>query len=133
MKKLIILLVIILGISLVAYAGATKYTLNQCDQATGTESGWVIVNTNPQMTVLEFQVDGLPVGSGEQYWAYYLPVGAPPVVILGEIKVNKFGSGHLNARVPGGISNFWVGVANRSTTPPPITSDDVVLGAVLVP
>ncbi|TET74528.1 MAG: hypothetical protein E3J56_02275 [Candidatus Aminicenantes bacterium] len=110
MKKTAILLaiVMVLGISLVAYAGATKYTLPAGSAATTTESGWVIVNTNPQMTILNFQVDGLPVGSGQQYWAYYKYPGVAPVV-LGELKVNKKGSGHLNAHVPGGLSEAWVG------------------------
>ena len=122
MKKLIILLIIILGISLIAYAGATKYTLvlGCSSDIANTESGWVIVNTNPQMTILEFQVDGLVVGEGERYWAIGRPVGSLAGVakILGELKVNEFGSGTLNVHIPGGISDYFIGIENEDKTPP---------------
>jgi len=101
-KKLIILLILILGISLVAYAGATKYTLIEYNDS-GTE-GWVIVNINPQKTILVFQVDGLTAGEKYRafYWDYALPYSG--IIEIGELKVNKFGSGHLNVHLPEGIS-----------------------------
>jgi hypothetical protein len=103
MKKIIILLILILGISLVAYAGATKYTLME-HNGTGSETGWVIVNINPQKTILEFQVDGLTAGEKYRafYWDYALPYSG--IIEIGELKVNKFGSGHLNVHLSEGIS-----------------------------
>lgn len=126
MKKraMLIAVALVVGIALAAYAGATKYALDTGPAGT-TESGWVIVNNNPQKTIVNFQVDGLPVAAGQQYWAYYLD---PPnlVQILGELKVNKKGSGHLNAHVAGGIpSGSYLGVANRDSPLP--TSSQVVL------
>ena len=122
MKKLIVILVIILGISLIAYAGVTKIDLAQWRAAVEDESGWVIVNINPQKIILEFQVDGLPVG---EYWAYYWDFNSDPVV-LGQLKVNKFGSGHLNAHVSEGISeSFQVGIADDISVV--IGNDQVVL------
>jgi hypothetical protein len=114
MKKLLILsILLILGISLVAYAGATKYELIPYKTAGDNTSGWVIVNTNPQKMILEFQVDGLPVDNNQEYWAYYYNYDTKELEVLGQLKVNKFGSGHLNAHVSEGISeNFQVGVAN---------------------
>ena len=118
MKKIIILLIIILGISLVAYAGATKLFLDPGCSYTG-GSGWVIVNTNPQMTILEFQVDGLAVGESQRYWVIGRPVGAPneDAEIFGELKVNEFGHGTLNVRVQGGISDFYVGIEDDGEPP----------------
>jgi hypothetical protein len=119
MKKIIILLIIILGISLIAYAGANEYPLEQgCSPDVNlNEGGWVIVNTNPQKTILNFHVDGLTVGNGERYWAIGRPVGAPSgdAEIFGELKVNKFGSGHLNVHVAGGISDYYIGVECKRT------------------
>ena len=135
MKKLIILLIIILGISLVAYAGANKYELGQHTPAFGTETGWVIVNTNSQMMVLEFQVDGLPLDVNQQYWAFYYNYDTSSLEVLGQLKVNKFGSGHLNAHVSEGISeHFQVGVAvTADPIADPINNGNVVLYYVVVP
>ena len=131
MKKIIILsMILILGISLVAYAGATKYELMPHVAAVADESGWVIVNTNPQKMILNFQVDGLPVDDNQEYWAFYYNYDTKVLEVLGQLKVNKFGSGHLNAHVSEGISeNFQVGVANCETG---IGNSDVVL-YVIVP
>ena len=62
MKKLIILLIIILGLSLVAYAGATKVVFFQWLGANGIHvdaSGFVIINETPEgdtTTVVQIQV-----------------------------------------------------------------------------
>jgi hypothetical protein len=119
MKKLIVLLIIILGISLVAYAGATKCDLVKHTAAVDDESGWLIVNTNPQKTILVFQVDGLPVGEDIHYYAYY--TDGQTIYPLGELKVNKFGSGHLNVSVSvddaPSFDSFFIGVSNAETIP----------------
>jgi len=68
------------------------------------------------------------VGEDVQYWAYYA-FSTTEVYELGQLKVNKKGSGHLNAHVPEGISEpFQVGVAlTADLDADPIDNDNVVL------
>ena len=95
MKKIAVLLAIalVLGVSLAAYAGATKYVLDQGTAADGTESGFVVVNFPKEGKAIgQFQVRGLD--PNEDYWAYVRDDG--DITILGLLKVNKHGSGHLH-------------------------------------
>lgn len=115
MKKTTMLLAIalVVGISLVAYAGATKFTLTQGKAATDTESGFAIVNddTDEEQTIIQFQVRGMAPGT---YWAYYKYPSKFPVV-LGQLKVNKRGHGHYHANVPILSRWYWLGVSNTPT------------------
>ena len=127
MKKIAVLLTIalVLGVSLAAYAGATKYTLTQGSAASGTESGFVVVNFPKEgKAIAQFQVRGLAPGD---YWAYYLDPSNPPSEIIGMVKVNKSGSGHLHVMTDEAepIPGFWLGIANRDSPPP--TSSEVIL------
>jgi len=128
MKKTAVLLAIalVLGFSLAAYAGATKYPLTQGDAANGTESGFVVVNFPKEGKAIgQFQVRGLAPGD---YYAYYKEKGKASVVI-GKIKVNQSGSGHFHAMTDEmerpSEGWVWLGIANRESPPP--TSDEVIL------
>ena len=96
MKKLIILLIIILGLSLVAYAGTTKVVFVQDDGATGSHvdaSGFAIINETPKgatTTVVQIQVRDAAAD-----FTYY--VGSNKE-FRGSFKTNKkgFGNFHLN-------------------------------------
>jgi len=126
MKKIALLLVItlVLGLSVVAHAGATKYTLTQGFSADGTESGFVVVNFPKEGKAIgQFQVRGLD--PNKDYWAYYYDPAQSPEVI-GMVKVNKRGSGHLHVATDEAVEipGFWLGIADTDTG---ITSADVVL------
>jgi len=127
MKKVALLLVVVLvlGISVMAYAGATKYTLTLGDAADGTESGFVVVNFPKEGKAIgQFQVRGLD--PDKDYWAYYKEPSKPSEVI-GMVKVNQSGSGHLHVMTDEAepIPGFWLGIANRDSPPP--TSSEVIL------
>ena len=124
MKKTTILLtlVLVVGIALAAWAGATKIDLYLDTQQLAGQaeapgaSGFVIVNENPRKTVIQFQVRGLT--AGERYWAYYFAVPGGPHKVLGELKMNNFGSGHLHVNFPGTIaSTYWLGVCDTDENP----------------
>lgn len=118
MKKIAILLTIalVLGISLAAYAGATRYVFDHFyTTITGNESGFAVVNNqtngpNPK-TIIEIQVRGMDPST--PYWGYYHLGGVGDTWIsLGELKINKSGSGHVHAKVTPALSgSFWVGVS----------------------
>ncbi|MBA7492126.1 hypothetical protein ES702_02675 [subsurface metagenome] len=118
MKKTGILLTIllVLGIAVVAYAGAIKVSLYPDTANAGAledpaASGFVIVNQNKQGAIAQFQVRGLT--PGKQYWGYCYDIAAASFIDIGELKMNKFGSGHLHAAngpVPAG--NYWFGVSD---------------------
>lgn len=123
MKKTAILLTIalVVGISLAAYAAATQYTLSLggAKSTPPTESGFAIVNDNPQKTVIQIQVRGLPSGN---YYAFYKKIenGSHNYYPLGQLKVNKIGSGHLHKNETPRIERpYWIGVLNTSPAPHP--------------
>jgi len=94
MKKLIILLIIILGLSLIAYAGATKEDLVKGPGAVGIHvnaSGFVIINETPEgdtTTVVQIQVRDAAANC-----TYYVRSNAEP---RGSFTTNKKGSGHFH-------------------------------------
>ena len=96
MKKLIILLIIILGLSLVAYAGGTKVEFFQCDGAVGEHinaSGFAIINETPEgdiTTVVQIQVRDAAAN-----FTYYVRTKG---VTRGSFTTNINGSGkfHIN-------------------------------------
>lgn len=125
MKKIALLLIValVLGISVMAYAGSTKYILEQGLAASGSESGFVIVHwVKEGKAIGQFQVRGLTPGD---YWAY---VEDPPdlPMVLEKLKVNQKGSGHLHVMGDDAepSDGFWLGIADTDTG---ITSGNVVL------
>ena len=102
MKKIALLLIValVLGVSAAAYAGAVKCTFMQgADPITGEESGFVVINwITEDKVIAQFQVRGLD--PNEDYWAYVRDDG--DTTILGPLKVNKHGSGHLHMVVDPG-------------------------------
>ena len=97
MKKIIILsILLILGLSLVAYAGATKVVFFQGDAATGIHedaSGFAIINETPEgetTTVVQIQVRDAAAG-----FTYHVRSNGED---RGTFTTNKNGSGsfHLN-------------------------------------
>jgi len=105
MKKIALLLIValVLGVSAAAYAGAIKCTFIQgADAITGEESGFVVINwITDDKVIAQFQVRGLD--PDENYWAYVKDDG--DITILGPLKVNKHGSGHLHMAVDPGESS----------------------------
>ena len=120
MKKTGILLTVllVLGIAVVAYAGAIKIDLYlDMKQAGQNEdpaaSGFVIVNQNKQGAFAQFQVRGLT--PGKQYWGYCYYVADASFFDIGEFTMNKSGSGHLHAASEEGpppAGNYWFGVSD---------------------
>ena len=118
MKKTGVLLtgLLVLGIAVVAYAGAIKVSLYpDTNQAGALEdpaaSGFVILNQNKQGGIAQFQVRGLT--PNKQYWGYCFDIAANSFMDMGEFKMNKFGSGHLHAAngpLPEG--DYWFGVSD---------------------
>ena len=94
MKKLIILLIIILGLSLVAYAGATKVVFIQGQGAVGDHadaSGFAIRNETPEgntTAVVQIQVRDAAAN-----FTYHVQSGGIP---RGSFTTNKKGSGHFH-------------------------------------
>ena len=69
----------------------------------------------------------------DEYWVYHLTPGAGPSVVIGSLKLNKFGSGHLTVElgytIPVGTTGdgrtgIHFGVSNTDTAP---TKVNVVL------
>jgi len=96
MRKIALLLIValVLGVSAAAYAGVVKCTFIQgTDAITHEESGFVVINWITEDKVIgQFQVRGLD--PDQDYWAYVKDPGG--TTILGPLKVNKHGSGHLH-------------------------------------
>jgi len=103
MRKIALLLIValVLGVSAAAYAGAVKCTFMQgTDAITHEESGFVVINwITEDKAIGQFQVRGLDPTL--DYWAYVRDAGGTPT-ILGPLKVNKHGSGHLHVVVDPG-------------------------------
>ena len=120
MKKTGILLTVllVLGIAVVAYAGAIKIDLfldmNQAgEKEDPAASGFVIVNQNKQGAFAQFQVRGLT--PGKPYWGYCFYIPDNDFTDIGKLTMNKFGSGHLHAASkietpPAG--DYWFGVSD---------------------
>ena len=114
--SILLAIALILGISLVAYAGAIKVSLSRDTANAGAledpaARGFVIVNQNKQGAIAQFQVRGLT--QGKQYWGYCYDVTATSFIDIGEFTMNKSGSGHLHAAngpVPAG--DYWFGVSD---------------------
>ena len=120
-------------------AGATKFELMQRGAASGTESGFVIINVTEDKTIIEVQVRGMDIDPEAEYYVYYLTPQDPPSVVLGSLKLNKKGTGHFHTELdytipvgtPGNPSNshygewgYWFGISDIDTAP---TSVNVVL------
>ena len=119
MKKTGILLTVllVLGIAVVAYAGAIKVSLyRDTDNAGALEdaaaSGFVIVNQNKQGAFAQFQVRGLT--PGKPYWGYCFYVPDNDFTDIGKLTMNKSGSGHLHAasKIVPPAGNYWFGVSD---------------------
>ena len=129
MRKTTILLaaVLVVGIALAAYAGATKLMLT-AQQGNAGETGFVVVNdANSQKTIFQFQMRGGMQGT--RYWGYYHLGGSGDTWIsLGEFKVNKKGSGHLHATVTPCLDRpYWVGVSNLDPADPGMSTSNQVM------
>lgn len=122
MKKIAVFLAValVLGISLATYAGAPKFTLlnGPCVRATGEESGFAIVNdANGQKTVIQIQVRNMSPGT---YYVYFGTGGVYDT--LGQLKLNKLGSGHFHTSVSPVLprstngTKYWLGVSDRHPT-----------------
>lgn len=118
MKKtgILLALLLVVGIVVVAYAGAINIPLvldkknSGGDEENPAASGFVIVNQNPRKTIVEFQVRGLT--PDEDYWAYYYSETDPGWYEIGELKMNKFGSGHVHKNMDRFDSgDYWFGVS----------------------
>ncbi len=117
--------------------GATKFELMQKGAASGTESGFVVINVTEDKTIIQVQVRGMDIDPEAEYYVYYLTPKAPPSVVLGSLKLNKKGSGHfhieLDYAIPMGtptsgtyedILGYHFGISNIDTAP---TSANVVM------
>lgn len=113
MKKMAIPLVIalVMGVSLAAYAGATKSVLDPSHAEDGT-TGFVVINdADVQKTIFQFQIRG--GGPGKSYWGYYWKDDS--YSSLGKFKMNKSGSGHLHSYVkPPLTPPYYVGVSDKN-------------------
>jgi len=141
MRKIALLLIValVLGISVMAYAGPTKYTLTltQGDGAVGTESGVVILNfpklPGPDMDdfgiiIGRFQVRGL--NPNLDYWVYSQENLGEEFELKGKVKVNKRGFGHFVAMTneawqDPAEDSFYLGIVNDENP----TDVNVVLSA----
>jgi hypothetical protein len=100
-------------------AGATKFVPTLGGGATGTESGFFIVNdADGVQTVIEIQVRGLPLPA--TYYAYIYDIATSTFTDLGVLTVNKAGSGHFHANVAPCIPRpYYLGVGNAPSPLPP--------------
>jgi len=132
MKKTAIVLAVLLvvGIAVAAYAGATKLTLTARQGNVG-ETGFVVVNdANAQKTIFQFQMRGGTPGT--KYWGYYYLIPGDTWILLGEFKMNNSGSGHLHATVTSCLNRpYWVGVSNFDPAAPGMTISNQVMSDIL--
>ena len=116
MKKLIVLLIIILGLSLVAYAGATKVVFFQGPGAVGEHSeasGFAIINETPEgatTTVVQIQVRGAAANFTYYVWSEES---------RGSFTTNKKGSGnfHLNLSPEDTVLDPWLCIRTSDEFP----------------
>ena len=128
MKKIIILsLLLILGLSLVAYAGATKVVFFQGPGAVGDHkdaSGFAIINETPEgatTTVVQIQVRD----AAANFTYYVYSAGS-----RGSFTTNIKGSGnfHLNLSPEDSVLGFWLNIRTSDEVP----ADNLNLNMVLV-
>ena len=127
MKKLIILsIILILGLSLVAYAGVTKVVFFQgpgAKDAHSDASGFAIINETPEgdtTTVVQIQVR-----DAAAKFTYYVWSNA---VSRGSFTTNKKGSGnfHLNLSPEDTVLGYWITIRTSDGIPEDITENLVL-------
>jgi len=116
MKKLIVLLIIILGLSLVAYAGATKVVFIQGPGAVDEHSeasGFAIINETPEgatTTVFQIQVRSAAANFTSCVWSF---------AARGSSTTNKKGAGHfhLNLSPEDTVPDEWLCIRSSDEFP----------------
>lgn len=126
MKKgaMLIATVMVLGISLVAYAGgAQKVYFEQTTACVGVDDGvhanaegWVIINLTPTgATEVVIQIQ---IRDAADHWSYAVYSGGD---LLGSFTTNKKGHGHFHCNLPedtlGEYINIWNHVKNGPDLP----------------